>query len=64
MKKTMHILRKCMNIDFIRLIRCYQKPISKKIRTCQFNQIANPRILIYIKPYDDEVFNALLEIIQ
>jgi hypothetical protein len=43
---------------------CIKKPILGKISTTPFEKRKNPTVVIYIKPWDDEVFACFLSMLK
>ena len=60
MRKT---LRKC-NIINSSANRCVNKLVIKKKSTTPFNRVRNPKVVFFIKPYDDEVLSDFITMIK
>lgn len=56
--------RRCKYEDQSNLGSCVQHAILKKIKTKSFSQVDNPHIVIFIKPWDDEVYTNFIIMLQ
>ena len=54
----------CTFLLFNHCSRCIKKPILGKFSTTPFEKIKNPKVVIYIKPWDDEVFASFLTLLK